>query len=67
MRSLAKAGWRPEYVSIRRAADLVAAAPGDADRVVLAAAWLGNARLIDNVRIDLSDEAADEVLSGGKG
>jgi len=67
MRALAEAGWRPEYVSIRRAADLAAAAPGDGDRVVLAAAWLGNARLIDNVRIDLSEEAADEVLSGGKG
>ena len=67
MRALAEADWRPEYVSIRRAADLAAPAPGDTDLVALAAAWLGNARLIDNVRIDLSDGVADEVLSGGKG
>ena len=67
MAALAEADWRPEYVSIRRAADLAAATPRDTDRVVLAAAWLGNARLIDNVRIDLSNEPADEVLSGVKG
>jgi pantoate--beta-alanine ligase len=51
MRTLAGAGFRPEYVSIRRAADL--AEPGTGERAlrVLAAAWLGGARLIDNLEI----------------
>jgi pantoate--beta-alanine ligase len=47
------AGFRPDYVEVRRAADL--AKPEEADRsdelVVLAAAWLGRARLIDNLRV----------------
>jgi len=50
---LGEAGFAPDYVSIRRAADL--AIPGDADPseslLVLAAAWLGNARLIDNLKM----------------
>ena len=52
LRSLKKAGFRPEYVEVRRASDL-AKPNGKARRnelVVLAAAWLGKARLIDNVR-----------------
>ncbi len=47
---LTGAGFRPDYLSVRRAADLGAPAPADADLVVLAAAWLGRARLIDNIR-----------------
>ncbi len=46
--ALAAAGFRPDYVAIRRAADLGEPAAGDAGLVVLAAAWLGRARLIDN-------------------
>jgi len=50
---LTRAGFRPDYVEVRRAADL--AKPGAADPaedlVVLGAAWLGRARLIDNLRI----------------
>jgi pantoate--beta-alanine ligase len=50
---LAGAGFRPDYVEVRRAADL--GKPGERDRpqdlVVLAAAWLGRARLLDNLRI----------------
>lgn len=45
---LAAAGFRPDYVAIRRAADLGEPVAGDADLVVLGAAWLGRARLIDN-------------------
>ena len=45
------AGLRTDYVSIRRAADLAPPAPGDADLVILAAAYLGRARLIDNLRV----------------
>ncbi len=44
------AGLRADYVSIRRAADLARPAPEDTDLVILAAAYLGRARLIDNLR-----------------
>ena len=47
---LDSAGFRVEYVSVRDAATLGDPAPG-ADLVALAAAWLGPARLIDNVVI----------------
>ncbi|HHQ42569.1 MAG TPA: pantoate--beta-alanine ligase [Chromatiales bacterium] len=49
MAALAAAGFRPEYVSVRRAGDLAPPAPGDRSLVVLAAAHLGSARLIDNI------------------
>ena len=52
--ALAAAGFRPDYVRIRRAADLEAPAPGDTALRVLAAAWLGTARLIDNIGISTS-------------
>ncbi len=48
---LQEAGLRPDYVSVRRAADLAQPEPTDTDLVVLAAAWLGRARLIDNLRV----------------
>jgi pantoate--beta-alanine ligase len=44
-------GFRPEYFSVRRAADLQSATKEDEDLVVLAAAYLGRARLIDNLRV----------------
>lgn len=49
LQQLQAAGLRPDYLAIRDAATL--AAPGDGDCVVLAAAWLGKARLIDNIRV----------------
>ncbi|MDZ7735294.1 MAG: pantoate--beta-alanine ligase [Gammaproteobacteria bacterium] len=50
MSQLADAGWRPEYIAIRDAETL--AKPGTGGGLaVLAAAWLGRARLIDNVRV----------------
>jgi pantoate--beta-alanine ligase len=51
MDALTRAGFRPDYVSIRRAFDLGAPAASDAALRVLAAAWLGPARLIDNLEI----------------
>jgi pantoate--beta-alanine ligase len=48
---LAKAGWKPDYVEIRRRADLAAPGPSDGERVILAAARLGATRLIDNLEI----------------
>ena len=53
-RQLAEGGFRPDYVEIRQA-DTLAVASGDDQRfVVLGAAWLGKARLIDNLALDLS-------------
>lgn len=47
--ALTAAGWHPDYVEVRRRADLALARPGERERVVLAAARLGGTRLIDNV------------------
>jgi pantoate--beta-alanine ligase len=50
---LAEGGFRPDYVEICQA-DTLAPAGGDDQRfVVLGAAWLGKARLIDNLALDL--------------
>lgn len=48
---LQDAGLRPDYVSVRRAADLQIPAAGEPQLRLLAAAWLGKARLIDNIAI----------------
>ena len=50
MQSLSSAGWKPDYVAIRRQADLQVPHAGDA-MVVLAAARLGATRLIDNLEV----------------
>lgn len=50
---LEQTGFRVDYVSIRRRADLAVPKPGDHELIVLAAAWLGSTRLIDNKTIDL--------------
>ena len=49
--AIQRAGLRPDYVSVRNAADLAPAAESDRDLVLLAAAYLGRARLIDNLRV----------------
>ena len=46
---LAAAGWKPDYVEVRRRSDLAKPGPGDKALVVLAAARLGVTRLIDNL------------------
>jgi pantoate--beta-alanine ligase len=55
MASLAARGWKPDYVSIRKRADLQPPTAGDMvtnqPLVVLAAAKLGVTRLIDNLEI----------------
>jgi len=50
---LAGAGFRPDYISVRRRDDLAAPQPADRRLVLLAAAWLGRARLIDNLELEL--------------
>ena len=49
---LEAAGFRPDYVGIRSAADLAQLQAGE-DAVILAAAHLGRTRLIDNIRVRL--------------
>ena len=55
MEELARRGWAPDYISIRKQADLQPPTAGDlaqgAKLVVLAAAKLGTTRLIDNLEI----------------
>ena len=50
METLRAKGWQPDYVAVRRQADLQLPQAGDA-LVVLAAARLGNTRLIDNLEL----------------
>lgn len=53
LEQLKQSGFRPEYVEVRRASDL--GKPNGShsadELIVLAAAWLGRARLIDNFRV----------------
>jgi pantoate--beta-alanine ligase len=51
MVELRAAGMRPEYFSVRRAADLGLPEADDTQLRILAAAWLGKARLIDNLSV----------------
>jgi len=51
MQTLTERGWQPDYLVLRRRADLQAPVPGDS-LVALAAARLGGTRLIDNLEIE---------------
>ncbi|WP_268799518.1 pantoate--beta-alanine ligase [Pseudomonas huanghezhanensis] len=51
---LEAAGFRPDYLEIRQAVTLRPATPDDNDLVILAAAWLGTTRLIDNLHLNRS-------------
>lgn len=62
-RELDENGFRTEYVAIRRARDLGEPAPQDAELVVLGAAHLGRARLIDNIEVT-RDRPASESPDG---
>lgn len=50
---LCESGFHPDYVSIRRQADLAIPGPGERALIVLAAASIGRTRLIDNLRISV--------------
>lgn len=50
---LSESGFKPEYVSIRRAESLGAPDRDCDELVVLASAWLGKARLIDNLVVHI--------------
>ena len=53
MQALARRGWKPDYLTVRRRADLQPPAGNFSNQplVVLGAAKLGNTRLIDNLEI----------------
>jgi pantoate--beta-alanine ligase len=53
MQALARRGWKPDYLTVRRRADLMPpwGDLGSQPMVVLGAAKLGNTRLIDNLEI----------------
>ena len=53
MSELSRHGWQPDYVAIRRQADLRAPTERDRDLVVVGAARLGRTRLIDNIEVAL--------------
>ncbi len=54
MLQLTKVGFRPDYVAIRAAEDLGEACYDTDFIVILAAAWLGKARLIDNILLQIT-------------
>ena len=54
LKSLELAGFRPDYISVRRQNDLKKPGVNDTELVILAAAWLGKARLIDNIELSLN-------------
>jgi len=51
---LAQAGFRPDYISVRRQSDLELPQADDTALVILAAGWLGKTRLIDNLEVNLN-------------
>lgn len=51
---LEKVGFEPHYIEVCRRNDLALAEPGDKELVILAAAKLGDTRLIDNIEVDCS-------------
>jgi pantoate--beta-alanine ligase len=51
MEALAMNRWQPDYVAVRRQSDLQIPNPTDRDLVIVAAARLGDTRLIDNLEI----------------
>ena len=55
MEMLRECGLHPDYVAIRRAEDLQPPQAADSRLIILAAAWLGRTRLIDNLAVTLKD------------
>lgn len=53
--ALAESGLRPDYLSVRRSDDLADPGKDDRELVILGAAYLGRARLIDNLRLVRGD------------
>ncbi len=54
MDELEQAGFTPDYVRIRCQSDLGSADESTRELVILAAAWLGKTRMIDNIELSLN-------------
>jgi len=52
---LKKLGFKPQYITVCRQRDLKPAKKGDTKLVILAAAQIGKARLIDNIEVELGE------------
>jgi len=52
VKALTERGWAVDYVAVRNQSDLLPARAEQSELVILAAARLGNTRLIDNVEVD---------------
>ena len=50
-RSLEDQGFIPDYIEVRRQHDLQIPKHHDEPLIILGAAWLGKARLIDNISV----------------
>lgn len=59
--ALQSMGFRPDYFSIRRSRDLAFPAADDRQLRILAAARLGDTRLIDNIAVELPDPGSRTV------
>ncbi|MCY1421827.1 Pantothenate synthetase [compost metagenome] len=57
LEQIGAAGFRPDYLEIRQALNLRPATAEDRDVVILAAAYLGATRLIDNLHLNLDEHA----------
>ena len=55
MNILRESGFEPDYVAIRRAEDLQPPQAADSRLIIMAAAWMGKTRLIDNLAVTLKD------------
>jgi len=52
-RNLNQQGFQTDYIEVRNANDLSVAGSKDEELVILVSAWLGKARLIDNITVNL--------------
>jgi len=57
--SLREFGFEPQYITVCRQSDLTPAKEGDSELVILSAAVLGQARLIDNIDFSVGQQAGD--------
>jgi pantoate--beta-alanine ligase len=64
--NLLKAGFDPEYFAIRDASTLQGVTDNTEEIAILAAARLGNTRLIDNMRLTLNPVADWGMLASGR-
>ncbi|MBT7950613.1 MAG: pantoate--beta-alanine ligase [Gammaproteobacteria bacterium] len=60
MKALESSGFKPEYFSVRRSENLAEPNALDKKLSILTAAWLGSARLIDNVKVLVDSQSESQ-------